>query len=276
MLFAERQLPFHCTSYTVRSIGNYLLSFCSSEKSNYIRFFFQARVFLDLCKFRVILWNDKVEPENTGSFSWVCFSWNLPGSVNFSICAVPVELSDLDQKNVNTNFPPQLPMNYDFFASSSVDQLHIDSETDWGCEACQIFNETSICLSFNESSSLIGLQRCRSSRKQERMFVICSAAIGNLWLSFWFYPKTVIISTKRNKKHLTRTRNWGILKVEEVCACSDVMWNWRLRGPGVGWKLVNVEKWTFFWNRGENKKPFLVAKRNRKVKQSPWKEKKRT
>lgn len=40
MLFAERQLPFHCTSYTVRSIGNYLLSFCSSEKSNYIRFFF--------------------------------------------------------------------------------------------------------------------------------------------------------------------------------------------------------------------------------------------
>lgn len=161
-------------------------------------FFFQAKVFLDLCKFRVILWNDKVEPENTGSFSWVCFSWNLPGSVNFSICAVPVELSDLDQKNVNTNFPPQLPMNYDFFASSSVDQLHIDSETDWGCEACQIFNETSICLSFNESSSLIGLQRCRSSRKQERMFVICSAAHYMHWE---FVAVLLVLSKNCDYKH---------------------------------------------------------------------------
>ena len=30
------------------------------------------------------------------------------------------------------------------------------------------------------------------------------------------------------------------------------------------------------WHRGENKKPFLVAERNAKVKQSPWKEKRKT
>lgn len=81
------------------------------------------------------------------------------------------------------------------------------------------------------------------SRKGCLSFVLLLiTCIGNLWLSFWFYPKTVTISTKENKRHPTRKRNWGILKVKEVCVCSEMVWNWRLRGSGWAgswWMLRN-------------------------------------
>lgn len=45
----------------------------------------------------------------------------------------------------------------------------------------------------------------------------------------------------------------------------EMRWSQGLRDPGVGWKVVCVEE-CYRWHRGENKK----------VKQSLWKEKRKT
>lgn len=63
--------------------------------------------------------------------------------MNFSAYAVTLELSDLAKKKMLTSLSqPQLPMslNFPFFASSSADQVHIDSQNNSGCKGLHIFN----------------------------------------------------------------------------------------------------------------------------------------
>lgn len=62
--------------------------------------------------------------------------------MNFSAYAVQLELSDLAKKNVNITFltaaacEPHLYL----FASSSADQIHIESHNNSGCKGLHIFN----------------------------------------------------------------------------------------------------------------------------------------
>lgn len=141
-----------------------------------------------------------------GSSTWVCFSWNLPGSMNFSAYATILELSDLAEKNANITFSttaacePQLP-----FASSSADQIHIESQNNSGCKGLHNFNGI---FNLSKLQSLTRLQRSGNRRKGSFSFVLQFVTwFGDLWFFFCLYPRTVGIKDKWSKRCVTTQRN---------------------------------------------------------------------
>lgn len=198
----DRQIPFTCS---ISGTTNNLLSSCTSGKSHKLHTIFDLKfslicVSLEL-RCEMTGWTrNMVHPAECVSAETSLVQWTFLHMQQYWNCLIWLK------KNVNITFSttaacePQLP-----FASSSADQIHIESQNNSGCKGLHNFNGL---FNLSKLQSLTRLQRSGNRRKGSFSFVLQFVTwFGDLWFFFCLYPRTVSIKDKWSKRCVTTQRN---------------------------------------------------------------------